>query len=255
MSMEIYGEGEEIYVAEGRGENMDKLLRRNIKTIRSMVQYQDMQTLYTCALKEIQTKFDVLNTEFNVMYKRNPINSISTRLKSTESLIRKMLNRNLPVTLESIKNNINDVAGIRVVCSYIDDIYHIADALLKQDDIELVAKKDYINTPKPNGYRSLHLIVRTPVYFAEKRNVVTVEVQIRTIAMDFWASLEHQIKYKQSIPDQEETVQRLKECADVIAKTDAEMLNLRRKIEAAENAPSEEEQLMERLRKIDLRII
>ncbi len=232
----------------------DKLYSRTIKMMWSVVQYKELQMTYSCALKEIKTKFDVLSTEFNVKNKRNPISSITTRLKSAESTIRKLMNKNLPVSIESIKNNICDVAGIRVICSYIDDIYKIADALLMQDDIELVQRKDYIKNPKPNGYRSLHLIVRVPVFFAERKEKVNVEVQIRTIAMDFWASLEHQMKYKQQIPEQAEVVARLKHCADVIADTDGEMLALRRRIEQAEDAPSEEDVLLEKLKKIDVRI-
>ena len=164
------------------------------------------------------------------------------------------MSRHLPVSVNSIEEHIYDIAGIRVICSYIDDIYLIAEALLKQDDITLIERKDYIKNPKPNGYRSLHLIVRIPVFFAEGKKQVNVEVQIRTIAMDFWASLEHQLKYKQSIPDQTDVEARLKNCADIIARTDAEMLELRRQIEKAEDAPTEEEQLFERLKKIDARM-
>lgn len=233
----------------------DALYDRTKKIMWSAVRYKEMRMMYACALKEIRTKFDVLNTEFNVKYSRNPISSISTRLKSTESTARKLLARNLPLSLESVEKNIYDIAGIRVVCSYIDDIYTIADALLKQDDIRLIARKDYIRNPKPNGYRSLHLIVSIPVFFAEQKKDVNVEVQIRTIAMDFWASLEHQIKYKRSIPGQQEVVDRLRGCADVIARTDEEMLALRQKIEKAEDLPSEEEELFEKLRKLDIQIV
>lgn len=232
----------------------EELYDRAMKMMRTVVNYKDMQMTYACALKEIKTKFDVLNTEFNIKYKRNPISSISTRLKSTESTLRKLMSRRLPVSLNNIEEHIYDIAGIRVICSYIDDIYLIAEALLKQDDITLIERKDYIKNPKPNGYRSLHLIVRIPVFFAEGKKQVNVEVQIRTIAMDFWASLEHQLKYKQSIPDQTDVEARLKNCADIIARTDAEMLELRRQIEKAEDAPTEEEQLFERLKKIDARM-
>lgn len=217
----------------------------------TVVQFKELQMMYSCAIKEIQTKFEVLNTEFKLKHKRNPIYSIKTRLKSTESIVNKIYKYNVPFTLESIEQNINDVAGIRVVCSYIDDIYKIADALLAQDDVTLVAKKDYILNPKPNGYRSLHLIISTPVFFAGGKKEVKAEVQIRTIAMDFWASLDHQLKYKQDIPEQEEIGRELKACADVISETDRKMLRLRDRIEAAEDAPSEEDVLFERLRKLD----
>ena len=225
------------------------------RILEMMVGYKELRMMYACALKEIRTKFDVLNTEFNVRNKRNPIASVSTRLKSTESTARKLIARGYPLTFESVEKNITDIAGIRVICSYIDDIYTIADALLKQDDIRLIARKDYIKNPKPNGYRSLHLIVSIPVFFAEQKKDVTVEVQIRTIAMDFWASLEHQIKYKKDIPGQEEVVGRLKDCADVIARTDEQMLELRKKIETAEDLPSEEEELLDKLKKFDIPIV
>ena len=196
------------------------IYRHTKKVMWTLVQYKDMQMKYSCAIKEIKTKFDVLSTEFNVKHKRNPISSISSRLKSTESIVNKLMRKDLPFSIEGMENNLLDIAGVRVVCSYIDDIYAIADALLAQDDIELVERKDYIKQPKLNGYRSLHLIVRVPVFFADSKENVPVEVQIRTIAMDFWASLEHQIKYKKDIPDQEDVVAKLRECADVITQTD-----------------------------------
>ena len=141
-----------------------------------------------------------------------------------------------------------------MICSYIDDIYTIADALLRQDDVTLINRKDYIANPKPNGYRSLHLIVSIPVFFADQKKDVRVEVQIRTIAMDFWASLEHQLKYKQEIPGQQEIIARLKECADVINDTDEKMFSLRQQIETAADAPSEEEVLFEKLSRLDINL-
>ena len=254
MKEESLTEAELTSAAAGMLAQPEKLYDRAIAMMRSMVQYREMQMLYTCAIKEIKTKFDVLNTQFNVKYKRNPISSVSTRLKSTESLVKKMLSRGIPVSVENAEHNINDIAGVRVICSYIDDIYEIAEALLRQDDVKLIARKDYIEHPKPNGYRSLHLIVRIPVFFSDGKREVNVEVQIRTIAMDFWASLEHQITYKRELPAQDEVVARLKECADVIARTDAEMLELRRKIESAEDAPSEEEVLIEKIKRLDIQI-
>lgn len=227
------------------------IYRHTKKVMWTLVQYKDMQMKYSCAIKEIKTKFDVLSTEFNVKHKRNPISSISSRLKSTESIVNKLMRKDLPFSIEGMENNLFDIAGVRVVCSYIDDIYAIADALLAQDDIELVERKDYIKQPKPNGYRSLHLIVRVPVFFAGSKENVPVEVQIRTIAMDFWASLEHQIKYKKDIPDQEDVVAKLRECADVITQTDEKMLALRKRIEDAEDVPTEEEMLFERISKLD----
>ena len=220
----------------------------------SMVQYKELQMLYSCALKEIQTKFEILDTEFKLEYNRDPISSISTRLKRTESVMDKLERKGLPFTLASIEENIHDMAGIRVICSYIDDIYLIADALLRQDDITLIARKDYIEHPKDNGYRSLHLIVEVPVFLTNHKRSMKVEVQIRTIAMDFWASLEHQMKYKQEIPEEEAIMAELRDCAAVIRETDERMLAIRRRIEAAADAPSEEEVLFDKLARFDMPI-
>ena len=235
-------------------ESYQVLFNQTKRVMGTIVDYKELMMMYTCAMKEIQTKFEVLNTEFKVRYRRNPISSITTRLKRTSSIIEKMMKQNLPRTLESIENNIHDVAGIRVICSYIDDIYMIADALLRQDDIELVTRKDYIASPKPNGYRSLHLIIKVPVFFADQRRDMTVEVQIRTIAMDFWASLEHQLKYKQEIKDQDEIITQLKTCAEVINATDEKMLNIRRQIETMADTPTEEDLLFEKFSRIDMPI-
>lgn len=181
------------------------------KILETMVDYKEMRMMYACAIKEVRTKFDVLNTEYSIRYQRNPINFITTRVKSTHSILEKMNRIRNRFTLKDVAECLNDIAGVRVICSYIDDIYRLAEALTAQDDIRLLEKKDYIQNPKPNGYRSLHLIVSVPVFFAEQRQELKVEVQIRTIAMDFWASLEHQIKYKKEIPDQAEIIARLKE--------------------------------------------
>ena len=210
--------------------------------------------MYSCALKEMQTKFEVLDTEFKLKYNRNPISSISTRLKRSESIMEKLTKNNFPISIESIEQNIHDVAGIRVICAYIDDIYKIADALLKQDDVTLIERKDYIKNPKPNGCRSLHIIVSIPVFFEEKKKNMKVEVQIRTIAMDFWASLEHQLKYKKDIDDEQDVIAELKACADVISETDEKMLKLRQRLEEAEDIPTEEDILFDRLRRLDVPI-
>lgn len=234
--------------------SLDTMLTQTKMMVGTIVGYKELMMMYACAMKEMRTKFEVLNTEFKIRYQRNPIASISTRLKRTASILEKLGRYNLPFSLNSITEHVNDVAGIRVICSYIDDIYTIADALLRQDDVTLINRKDYIANPKPNGYRSLHLIVSIPVFFADQKKDVRVEVQIRTIAMDFWASLEHQLKYKQEIPNQQEIIDRLKECADVINDTDEKMLGLRRQIEAATDAPSEEEILFEKLSRLDINL-
>lgn len=222
--------------------------------IGTMVEYKELMMMYTCAIKEVKTKFDVLNTEFNVRYRRNPIEFISTRLKRTTSISEKLVRKGLAVTPENIENYLSDVAGVRVICAYIDDIYSIAEALIKQDDITLIEKKDYIASPKPNGYRSLHLIVSVPVFFAEEKRDMRVEVQIRTIAMDFWASLEHQLKYKQAVENEQEIVDRLRDCAEVIAGTDREMLSIRSEIEMAADIPSEDDILFEKIKNFDVPI-
>lgn len=220
----------------------------------TVIDYKELMMMYTCAMKEIRTKFDVLNTEFNVRYQRNPISSITTRLKHTASIMDKLDRKGGRFSLQSIEETINDVAGVRVICSYIDDIYTIAEALLKQDDITLIEKKDYIAMPKENGYRSLHLIVKVPVFFANQRKEMKVEVQIRTIAMDFWASLEHQLKYKQDIPDQQTIIAQLKSCADVIHATDKKMLDIRKRIEEMADTPTEEDILLDKLSRLDINI-
>ncbi len=228
-------------------ENADK--KRDMLNL--AIDYKEMRMMYNCALKEIKTKFDVLNTEFNTMYMRNPIKFINTRLKSTASIGEKLGRLGIKFSIENIVNNLYDVAGIRVICSYVDDIYMLADMLTGQDDIELIKKKDYIANPKPNGYRSMHLIVGVPVFFANNPKKVMVEVQIRTIAMDFWASLEHQLKYKHTVPNESDIVSRLKECADIIADTDDKMLAMRKEIEEINPDMDEEEMLLDRLSRLD----
>lgn len=230
-------------------------VQKTKQMLESMLGFKELLMMYACAIKEIRTKFEVLNTEFNVRYKRNPISHIETRLKSNTSIIMKMMRKSLPITRAAIEENINDVAGIRIICSYKDDIYRLAESLLRQDDITLLAKKDYIQNPKPNGYRSYHMIVSVPVFFANERRDVKVEVQIRTIAMDFWASLEHQMKYKQATPQESEIEARLKVCADAISSIDAEMLALRKQIDAGKDIQTEEDLLFERLRHLSEPIV
>ncbi len=186
-------------------------------------EFKNLMMMYNCAIKEVTTKFDILNDDMAARYKRNPIEVVKSRVKNPESIVKKLIKRKLPVTLNSVSENLNDVAGVRVICSFVDDIYKVREIFLKQDDVTLIEEKDYIKNPKPNGYRSFHMIVEIPVYFADKKVPIRVEVQFRTIAMDFWASLEHQMKYKKEIANEDEVIQKLKECADVIAKTDLKM--------------------------------
>lgn len=184
-----------------------------------------------CAIKEIQTKLEILNDELAMKTKRNPIESISSRVKNPRSIMEKMQRKGFPLTVESVWENLNDVAGVRVVCSFIEDIYDVAAMFMKQDDIEVLEIKDYIKNPKPNGYRSLHLIVQVPIFLSDKTLPMKVEVQIRTIAMDFWASLEHQVKYKKGIPDAEAISAELKDCAETISATDTKMQDIYHKIQ------------------------
>ena len=230
---------------------MNVLYHQTKKMMGRIVDYKELRMIYACAMKEIKTKFEILNTEFNLQYHRNPINSIQTRLKSTASIVEKLVKLNQSVDIDSIEENIHDIAGVRVICSYIDDVYLVAEALLKQDDITLVARKDYINEPKENGYRSLHLIVKVPVFLAERRLEMEVEVQLRTIAMDFWASLEHQLHYKTDFEGKDELVDDLRKCAETINQTDLEMMQVRSKLESLSDVPTEDEKLFERIRRLD----
>ncbi|WP_423231130.1 GTP pyrophosphokinase [Clostridium cavendishii] len=196
-----------------------------------MEKVQEMSMIYRSAIKEITTKLEVLDGEFKVKRKRNPIEYIKSRVKSLKSIIGKLERLDLEVSCESARSNLNDIAGVRVVCSFLSDIYEIAEMLKSQDDITVIAEKDYIKHPKPNGYRSLHLVLEIPVFFSEHVEYVPVEVQIRTIAMDFWASLEHKLYYKTFEDVPISITSDLKECADVIASTDRKMQEIQRKVE------------------------
>jgi len=189
--------------------------------------FHKLMAYYRCAMMEIETKFNVLNEEFSLQYDRNPISGIKTRLKSMESIRKKLEKKGKPLSLEAIEENLHDVAGVRVVCSFPEDVYMLADALLKQDDITLLKKKDYIKNPKPNGYRSLHLIVTVPIFLAKEKRVMKVEIQLRTIAMDFWASLEHQLRYKKDFAFAPHMAEELKKCAELSAELDARMDKIR----------------------------
>jgi len=193
--------------------------------------YRELMTYYRCAMMEVETKFNVLNEELSLQYDRNPIESVRSRLKEPESILEKLQRKNLPLTIEAIENNIFDVAGVRVICSFPEDIYMLTQCLLRQDDITLVEKKDYIQKPKPSGYRSLHLIVEVPIFLHDQKRMMKVEVQLRTIAMDFWASLEHKIRYKKDLPDMEAISEELRLCSEMSAQLDARMEAVRRRIE------------------------
>lgn len=201
----------------------DEMLRR-------LFQFEELMVKYRSAIREVTTKLEILNDELSSSMNGNPIESIQARVKRPYSIAKKLTRLNQPVTVDAITENLNDVAGIRVICPFIDDIYKVADMLLQQDDVRLIRQKDYIKQPKENGYRSLHLVIEIPVFFSTKKELIRVEIQIRTVAMDFWASLEHQIRYKNDSPEVQAIVDELKDCADTIAQTDIRMQELRQRI-------------------------
>ena len=199
--------------------------------------YVRLMSYYSAAMLEVETKFKVLSIEFNGKFDRNPIEAIKTRLKTPKCVVEKMERIGKPITVESIEKELSDVAGVRVICSFEDDIYKLADMLALQDDIYVLRVKDYIKHPKPSGYRSLHMIVEVPIFLAKEKRYMRVEVQLRTIAMDFWASLEHKLHYKKDIPQEhaKEIAEQLQRCAKIVSETDQQMLSIRRQIEGEYN--------------------
>ena len=202
------------------------LVQKNKKPFDLMMSY------YQCAIMEIETKFRVLDQEYSLEYDKNPIEAIKSRVKSPESLAKKIRRKNIPMSLTSIEENIKDIAGVRVICSFPDDIYELEESFLKQDDIILIERKDYIKNPKPSGYRSLHLIVQVPIFLQKNKKFVIVEVQFRTIAMDFWASLEHKLRYKKNIPEDKAHLlqEELYSCAIQSAELDNRMQEIRNQL-------------------------
>lgn len=205
-----------------------KLQKNEIKTLMQnyAMPYRELMSYYRCAMMEVETKFNVINEELSLQYDRNPIETIKTRLKSPESILEKLHRKNHPVTVDSIEQNLNDIAGVRVICAFPSDIYQLEEAFLKQDDIRLVERKDYIANPKSNGYRSLHLIVEIPIFLHDHKRLMRVEVQFRTISMDWWASLEHKIRYKKGLQESDHVDQELFECAKMSAELDSRMEKL-----------------------------
>lgn len=185
--------------------------------------YVQIQTAYTAAIREINARLQTLNQDFSLQNRHNPIHHIESRVKSLPSIIKKLRDTGFPISIASAKKNLHDIAGVRVVCRYVDDIYRIANLLLAQEDISLILEKNYIKNPKPNGYRSLHIVVDVPVYMSKGKLFIPVEIQIRTVAMDFWATLEHGIRYKATADVPQKIVDQLRECADVITETDYKM--------------------------------
>ena len=205
------------------------------ETLRAFTaRYKELMAYYRCAMMEVETKFRVLSENFSLEDDRNPIETIKTRLKSPESIRNKLESRGLALTFENIEKELNDVAGVRVICGFPGDIYRLAEAFLSQDDVTLIARKDYIIDPKRNGYRSLHLIVTVPIYLHDEKKLMRVEVQFRTIAMDWWASLEHQIRYKKEVTVTQADAKELRDCAEQAALLDHRMEQLYRSIQRTE---------------------
>ena len=205
----------------------------NSLLINELEPYVELFMHYECAMLEIETKLNVFDKEFSLHGESNPIESVSTRLKTPVSLMNKLKRLNLPFDIDTIKNNIYDVAGVRVICSFKNDVYKLVDALKQQDDLTVIAEKDYIKNYKDNGYRSYHLIVKVPIFLSDKVEHVAVEVQFRTIAMDFWASLEHKLRYKKNLSEEKEKEieRRLLLCAEISAKLDNQMQKVKEIIE------------------------
>lgn len=196
-------------------------------------EFEKLMIYYRCAMREVETKFRVLDDQLSLRRERNPIETIKTRLKSMNSIQEKLARHSLPFTCEAIEHNLNDIAGVRVICSFIDDVYMLADCLINQDDITLIAMKDYIANPKTNGYRSLHLIVEIPIFLSNEKKGVRVEVQLRTIAMESWANLEHRMRYKKNLDDKKLmlTADMLNECAEMSNLLDLKMQEIRNIVE------------------------
>ncbi len=209
-------------------------VERLLKKREQSEEFQLLMMKYDCALSQVRTKLDVLNKELALSNKRNPIEAIKMRIKTPVSIYNKLLSRGVDFTVDNINENLSDIAGIRVICSFVDDIYMLADCLAKQDDIKVLQKKDYIRKPKNSGYRSLHLIIEIPIFLTKEKEYMKVEVQFRTIAMDFWASLEHKMKYKKDIENAEVISEDLKFSADLINQIDMRMQQIREKIDATD---------------------
>ena len=221
-----------LYIEELRSEfkeNIDKF-KNGEEAFDKLVGFVELDHLYSSALKEISTKLDILDDNFNHIYKHNPIHHMERRVKEMTSLVKKLQRKGLTIDAETAKTNILDIAGIRVVCNYLEDIYVIEKLLLKQEDVKLLKRKDYIQHPKENGYRSLHIVVSIPVFLADRVEVTPVEIQIRTIGMDMWASLEHKIRYKNNT-NTEDYKDKLKECAVEISDVEAKMQTIHSEIQ------------------------
>lgn len=202
----------------------------SVQNFESMKALLRLQQVYEAGIKEIRTKLEILDSEFKVKYDHNPIHHIESRLKKPESMVKKAIDKNITLTEKSIMENIHDIAGIRVICNYVNDVYVVARLLMSQDDIRVIEVKDYIENPKPSGYRSLHLVLEIPIFLAEGPKPIHVEVQLRTIAMDFWASLEHKLKYKTDNNVSRDIREELTDCAKQIAELDKKMQSIHNRL-------------------------
>lgn len=211
-------------------EDNRELLANPQDILNRAMELQQLLMLYESGIKQITTKFEILEDEFESRHMRNPIETITSRIKDPMSIVEKLQRKGLSLTIDNMVNKLYDIAGIRVTCPFISDVYHVTQMLLQQDDIDLIEMKDYIKNPKPSGYRSLHVIVKVGVYFSDQKREIPVEIQIRTIAMDFWASLEHQLHYKKDYKMPEDISQELKAIADTITENDRRMQELAKNI-------------------------
>lgn len=207
-------------------EDKDRLLPQLHDYLDTEKQFRKALFFYEAGLQQIMAKLEILNREFQYGNDRNPIENVKGRVKSEHSIVEKMKKKGLPMTISAMMNNIYDIAGVRVICPFISDVYQVARMLLSQKDINLVKMKDYIKEPKPNGYRSLHLIVLVDVFFSEQMQKIPVEIQLRSIAMNCWASTEHQLRYKKDYELSDKMQQELKKCADLMAEADQIMQGL-----------------------------
>ncbi|NYB75232.1 GTP pyrophosphokinase family protein [Sedimentibacter hydroxybenzoicus DSM 7310] len=198
---------------------------------------------YKFALNEMNTKIDILMQEFQYIHDYNPIEHVKSRLKTPENILKKVQRRGYEMSLPSIKENVRDIAGVRITCSFVSDIYKVSEMLQRQKDITVVESKDYIKTPKPNGYKSLHLIIQIPIFMSDRVEDVYVEVQIRTIAMDFWASLEHKIYYKYDKEVPSHLIDELKEAADSVSELDNKMEKIHRQVNQYKEEAEHDEEL------------
>jgi len=193
-------------------------------------EYAQVRNIYQAAIQVMNVRLETLNAEFSAKHRHNPIHSMCSRVKTPQSIVRKLRERGIQISFDNAKKVLRDIAGVRAICCYVEDIYALADLLKQQDDLQLIEEKDYILKPKANGYRSLHLVMEVPVYLSHGKVFLPVEVQIRTVAMDFWASLEHNLHYKAQNEIPSSIVDELRQCADIIADTDSRMQDIFRAV-------------------------